>query len=454
MSPRRTSSVPRALPVALGGRAQHLADAVEPGEGLAHLRADRGELDERRGQHAGERHVGAEGAERHAAVEDGGPADQDHEDADAAGDHARDRPDRRDAGHGARDVAEQPVRAAREDELLAALGGVGLDHAHAAQRLAQPPGDLGVDLAALAEERPQGAEGDGHAGAEDREEDQVQQRELPGDGEEPDQRDGRGDQAAGELHEPGADQVPHALGVGHDARDQHAGLGGVEVAHRQARDVGHHLLAHVGDGALRRHAEELREDEGGPGLDQGRRRRAPARSGAAARGGACRWRRRSRTWARRAARSRPRGSPASARSRPAAGRGAGAAGRGRRARPARSARASWSRTCRRVYCAGAARRSATARGRGRGSGRLRRRRRSPLRSLRRLRLDLGDLLRVVGEQVRLRQALHQRHPARLLREHLRGRAAAPPASRPFVYIETAAQNCSSTTSGASFIASS
>ena len=49
--------------------------------------------------------------------------------------------------------------AAREDELLALLGGVGLDDADAAERLGEPAGDLGVDLAALAEERPQPREG-------------------------------------------------------------------------------------------------------------------------------------------------------------------------------------------------------------------------------------------------------------------------------------------------------
>ena len=54
-----------------------------------------------------------------------------------------------------RDVAEQPVHALREDELLALLRGVGLDDADAAERLGQPAGDLGVDLAALAEQRPQ-----------------------------------------------------------------------------------------------------------------------------------------------------------------------------------------------------------------------------------------------------------------------------------------------------------
>ena len=57
-----------------------------------------------------------------------------------------------------RDVAEQLVRAAREDDLLALLGRVRLDDADAAERFGEPAGHLGVDLAALAEERAQPAE--------------------------------------------------------------------------------------------------------------------------------------------------------------------------------------------------------------------------------------------------------------------------------------------------------
>ncbi len=52
--------------------------------------------------------------------------------------------------------------ALREDELLALLGGVGLDDADAAERLVQAAGHLGVDLAALAEERPQALERERH----------------------------------------------------------------------------------------------------------------------------------------------------------------------------------------------------------------------------------------------------------------------------------------------------
>ena len=73
----------------------------------------------------------------------------------------------------------------------------------------------------------------------------------------------RGDEAADELDEAGADEVPDALGVAHDARDEHAGLRGVEVAHRQPHHVRLDALAHVGDRALRRDAQNLRQRERG-----------------------------------------------------------------------------------------------------------------------------------------------------------------------------------------------
>ena len=93
-------------------------------------------------------------------------AEPHHQHADHADDHRAAGGGRRDAGHRLGDVAEQPVGAVGEDDLLALLGGVALDDADAAERLGQPAGDLGVDLAALAEQRPQRLEGVGHAAAE------------------------------------------------------------------------------------------------------------------------------------------------------------------------------------------------------------------------------------------------------------------------------------------------
>ena len=158
----------------------------------------------------------------------------------------------------------------REDQLLALLGGVGLDDADAAERLVQAAGDLGVDLAALAEERPQPLERGGHREAERAERDDVDQGQDPVEVEEIRQREDGRDDAADELHEAVADEVPDALGVGHDPRDQDAGLGRVEVADRQARDVRLDAPPHVGDRLLRGHAEHLRQRERGDRLDERR----------------------------------------------------------------------------------------------------------------------------------------------------------------------------------------
>ena len=66
-----------------------------------------------------------------------------------------------------------------------------------------------------------------------------------------DERDHRGNESANQLHQAGADKISNTFGVGHDARDEDAGLGRIEISDRQARDVFLHALAHFSDGALR-----------------------------------------------------------------------------------------------------------------------------------------------------------------------------------------------------------
>ncbi len=149
------------------------------------------------------------------------------------------------------------MRAVGEHDLFALLGGVALDDADAAERFGEASGDFGVDLAALAEERPQGLEGVGHAAAEEAQHDHRDDREAPVEIEQHAEADDGREQPANELHEAGADEVAQAFGVVHDARHQHAGLRRVEVAHRQAHDLGLNAAAHVGDGALGGDAQQL-----------------------------------------------------------------------------------------------------------------------------------------------------------------------------------------------------
>ena len=156
----------------------------------------------------------------------------------------------------------------REHQLLAAFRGVCLDDADSAQGLVEAAGDVRVDFSALPEERTQALEGNRHGGAEDAERRQGGQREPPVQIEQNGERDDSGDEAAHELHESGADEISDALGVGHDPGDQHAGLRRIEVADREPRHVRFDAAPHVGNRALCRHPQHLRERERGAGLHE------------------------------------------------------------------------------------------------------------------------------------------------------------------------------------------
>ena len=254
----------------LGGHAAQLVNTIETRERFGDLRADRGDADERRRDETDEKDVLHELAERHGAAQDRAAADDDHQHADSPDHELRECADAGDAGHRRRDVAEQLVRAARKNEPLAPLGAIRLHDPDAAERLRQPAGDVGVQLAALAEQRAQLGKGERHPAAEQREHEDRERRQFPVQPEQHAERDAGRDEAAEQLHQSGADQVPNALGVGHDAGDQDARLGGIEVADRQPQHECLNGLAHVGDRALRRHAKDLGEPVRGHGLNQRR----------------------------------------------------------------------------------------------------------------------------------------------------------------------------------------
>ena len=135
------------------------------------------------------------------------------------------------------------------------------------------------------------------------EDDERDDGQLPVQVDEDAERDGRGQNRAGQLHQAGADEIPDALGVGHDPRDQDAALGRVEVADRQAHHVRLDVLAHVGDRALRGDAENLRVGERADARRRSPRRRPPSPASAADPSAPWRRRRPSGTWSRPAARS-------------------------------------------------------------------------------------------------------------------------------------------------------
>jgi hypothetical protein len=204
--------------------------------------------------------------ERHFAGNDRAAAEPDHEDADDPHDHRAAGRRRGHPRHRLRDVPKQTMGALREDNLLALLRRVGLDDPDAAERFGQSPRDLGVDLAAFTEQRPQSLEGVGHPAAEGGKHDERDHRQLPVQPEQDAETKDRGQESPCKLHEPCADKVPDPFRIAHDARDQHAGLRRIEVANGQMNDMRLNALAHVGDGALRGDAEDLRECEGGDRL--------------------------------------------------------------------------------------------------------------------------------------------------------------------------------------------
>ncbi len=81
--------------------------------------------------------------------------------------------------------------------------------------------------------------------------------------------------AAHQLHQPGADEVPDALDVIHDARHELARLGVVEDPHRQVEHVALHLRAELRDEVLGLHAEQEHERIGRGGLDGDRSAHEP-----------------------------------------------------------------------------------------------------------------------------------------------------------------------------------
>ena len=102
-------------------------------ERFAQLCADVRELDHGHRHQTGEHQIHDEIAHRHCPRANRGAADQDHDDADRAEDEGGERRNARHARQRPRDVAEEPMRALRKDQLLAFLGGVRLDDTDAAQ---------------------------------------------------------------------------------------------------------------------------------------------------------------------------------------------------------------------------------------------------------------------------------------------------------------------------------
>ncbi len=240
--------------------------SVEAGKGFSQLGADVHYLKDRR-DHESEKHVVLKvGADGPGVVQDQMAAEPHDESGDDPENGGRGRPEH--AGHGQRlhHVVEQAGNANAEDVSFAILGVIALDDADAAERLSEPAGDLGVDFAAVAEDRANSLEAilqkddkDGNNG-EDRERDRSAAMEQK----EEDQ--GCSDQAADKIYQTGADQVSHAFYIGHDTGDEGSGAVLIVVANGKQAHVTLNLLTHFGDESLAFFRQQLRERERSDGL--------------------------------------------------------------------------------------------------------------------------------------------------------------------------------------------
>ena len=134
--------------------------------------------------------------------------------------------------------------------FFALLGVIALDDANAAERLRQAAGHLGVDFAALPENGPDGAECLVQRDGEAQQEAEGQHGHHRADAKQDHQRNAGSEQSADQIDQPSPQQVPDAFDVGHDARNQSAGLVGVVESYRQMRDVGLYFLAKFGNQPL------------------------------------------------------------------------------------------------------------------------------------------------------------------------------------------------------------
>ena len=198
-------------------------------------------------------------------------AHEDHDHADHADDERAEGRDGRDASDRTGDVFEQPFDPLAEGALFSIFGAVGFDDTDAVEGLAQPPRHVGVDLLPFAEDGAEPPERIRHHRAEGGQDQQRDHRHLPVEIDQIAEGERRRKDTADEQHDAGADEVADAVGVGHNTRDQHAALGVVEEADRQADDVVMHPFAHLHDGPLRRHADHLRQRKRRDGLHQRRR---------------------------------------------------------------------------------------------------------------------------------------------------------------------------------------
>ena len=201
-------------------RHQDLFAPVESGEGFCDLAADVAHLDDGCDEESQEEGEGDEVSHRHLTFQDHGTPQPHDSHAGQSQKQRRRAGDQAGGGEGSPNVVEDPRHPLFEDADLLALGAEPLDDPDAAQGFGQPSGDVGVDLAPLAEDGPDVAEGLQRDQTQDGEGDQGVEGHQDADPEEEEEGADGGQDSAEEVDESRPDQVPDPLHVGHDPGDQ------------------------------------------------------------------------------------------------------------------------------------------------------------------------------------------------------------------------------------------
>ncbi len=132
---------------------ENFMSAIQAGEGLGQLRSDvhhLGDWSDEKREAGDEQHQVAEG---HSAREDLAGSDVPDNGADDSHHHRGRQAHERGRGEGLQNIVEQALDAAGKHLGFARFGMIALHDAHAAERFGEASGDLGVDLAALPENR-------------------------------------------------------------------------------------------------------------------------------------------------------------------------------------------------------------------------------------------------------------------------------------------------------------
>ena len=260
--------------VVFPGRRQDLLAPVEAGERLGHLAPDVAHLDDGRNEESQEEGEGDEVTHRHLTLQDHGAPQSHDPHAGQAQEQGRRAGDQAGGGEGLPDVVEDPRHPLFEDADLLPLGAEPLDHPDTPQRFGEPAGDVGVDLAPLAEDGADVAEGLQRDQSQDGEGNQGVDRHQDADPEEEKEGADGGQDSAEKMDESRADQVPDTLHVGHDPGDQLPRLGVVEEPDGQIDDVALDLRPEQGNQVLSLHAQEPGQKIGAEGLNRDGRRHA------------------------------------------------------------------------------------------------------------------------------------------------------------------------------------